>query len=95
MRDQRRCRQEMGAGECNPLEALAENRARNERRGEFRHARGNRSQMSGRIAYASAAMTALALYENGDIDAHAAEQRLMDEGWSIAAIDLVLEPADG
>tara|TARA_R110000765_G_scaffold26725_2_gene65346 strand:+ start:736 stop:891 length:156 start_codon:yes stop_codon:yes gene_type:complete len=51
--------------------------------------------MSGRIAYASAAMTALALYENGDIDAHAAEQRLMDEGWSIAAIDLVLEPADG
>lgn len=52
--------------------------------------------MSGSITFSQPAMTALALYENGDIDAHAAEQRLMDVGWSTQAIsDYLSEASDG
>tara|TARA_R110002110_G_scaffold415072_1_gene647776 strand:- start:604 stop:768 length:165 start_codon:yes stop_codon:yes gene_type:complete len=52
--------------------------------------------MSGSITFSQPAMAALALFERGDIDAHAAEQRLMDEGWSAQAIwDYLSEAANG
>jgi len=51
--------------------------------------------MSGSIIFSPPAMTALSLFHRGEIDAHDAEQRLMDAGWSIQAISDYLETSDG
>lgn len=51
--------------------------------------------MSGSIQYSEIAVLTHRQFENGEIDAHCAEQRLIDEGWNITAIGRFLGFEDG